>query len=499
MNHPLDPTMSEIGRGMRGAIGIALLSTFVGCDRPGGQAVVPNGAATTDGICIGACEPDPGWGPVDCSQQNGIDTLEIESFDDDPTSAGTLGVAADLYTYTDGTAPLYYQGQPGEAVDGGGFQPSVTPVPLCAHPHVYPDDVNYVFHIFGGPFKGWGGGFGVPMAKLNGREPNGGNRDQNPYADPNAPKDLCCPVPVGEPGAPCPTNVPLPSQCPPAGTEFAVWMGALDVSAYDGVSFWARRGPNGQAGLRVTVGDKYTDDDINYLAQRQQAATGQSQPIYCDRVRECDCNQNHQACEFLPQLPLNQGLQFPTGASGYFCGDQFPPSADLVSVCSASELSCVGFNGGPSTCCGVTNCNQPYPAYPCDMLPDAGAFADAAGSYGDPQFFGRPCSPYAFATGVAGSYCFNPATDPPPAAPVDVCGDFWMTTVDLGTDWTFYKVPFTVLHQQGFGKKSDIFDLHAVSVVRFTFDIGWIDYWIDTVSFYREGDGGNLAPTAVVQ
>ena len=43
----------------------------------------------------------------------------------------------------------------------------------------------------------------------------------------------------------------------------------MDVSEWEGISFWARRGPDSQAGFRVLVGDKNTDDDIAYLMYRE--------------------------------------------------------------------------------------------------------------------------------------------------------------------------------------------------------------------------------------
>ena len=64
-----------------------------------------------------------------------------------------------------------------------------------------------------------------------------------------------------------------------------------DVSAWEGISFWARRGPDSQAGFRVLVGDKYTDDDIAYLTYRIDPML----PRYCERVRECGCL-NHRTC-----------------------------------------------------------------------------------------------------------------------------------------------------------------------------------------------------------
>jgi hypothetical protein len=57
--------------------------------------------------------------------------------------------------------------------------------------------------------------------------------------------------------------------------------------------------------------------------------------------------------------------------------------------------------------------------------------------------------------------------------------------VHVGTEWKFYAVPFTDLQQQGFAKESRALDLHSVSVVRFLWDRGWVDYWLDDVRFYR--------------
>jgi hypothetical protein len=118
------------------------------------------------------------------------------------------------------------------------------------------------------------------------------------------------------------------------------------------------------------------------------------------------------------------------------------------------------FNSGPSGCCGD-------------------------GGFGDPQFAGRPCTPYQWQNGVGGSYCFDPAIDPPPAPSTQQCGDHWAATPTLTTEWKYFTIPFTDLHQLGWAKKSEHLDLTAVSVVRFTWDAGWIDYYIDSLSFYR--------------
>jgi hypothetical protein len=524
--------------------GVALLAR---CGGPPGAVEVPEAAvSTTGGICIGTCEPDPGSAAADCSQEDAVDTLVIESFDN---FGGTNGSSAqDWYTYTDGTAILNFSATPALGSDpnaplpsvnnlyypdptigiGSGFEPPIAPPPAAiAGCHQDPDpsitpanpmgsQPPGVFHIFGGPFLGWGGGMGLPLAKLNGRDSTYANGSYFAYqenargpgsADPNAPKDNCCVQHPHQTDCTITSDPRYAALCPPdkapdgTDTEYAVYVATVDASQYEGVSFWARRGPNSQAGIRVMVGDKYTDDDINYLALRQQTATGQTQPTYCHRNRECACrNQQqcnlksyHDLCDAGNNLP--NGCSSPSDTQKLVCG--LPTHVNFLNSCLTSNFNGVGFAGGPSVTCDVDVCNNVYPAYPCDALPDAGRFAgpDAgSGQPGDIQFYGRPCTPYQFENGLGSSYCYDPSTDPPPWPSPELCGDFWMTTVDLTTNWQFFKVPFTKLRQQGWAKKAEAFDLHSASVVRFSWDIGWIDYWVDRVSFYREktsGSGGS--------
>jgi hypothetical protein len=197
-------------------------------------------------------------------------------------------------------------------------------------------------------------------------------------------------------------------------------------------------------------------------------------------VRQCACS-NLKPCLFEdppPAICVNGAIQ-PSGP-GYYC-----VPLDRVLYQSIS-------GGGSNLYCGVADqpvvppdigeCNVPYPAYP-NYLADGGMTSANGGQ--DPEFYGRPCTPYAWANGIGSSYCFDPATDPLPADPTQQCGDHWMKMVDLDTDWHFYKIPFTDLRQQGFGKKSEQLDLHSVSVVRFTWTAGWVDYFVDDVGFYR--------------
>jgi hypothetical protein len=486
------------------------VAALAGCDKPGGVVQTLDATAATEGICIGGngnCVADPGSAPADCSQDDSVDTLLVESFDNYGGSNGSSAEA--WYTYTDGTSGLYFENYSHALANNSasGFEPPVTPPPDAIASCHKASNVQYpgVLHVFAGPFLGWGGGMGISTAKLNGRLLPYGEQGSGRTSDPNAPKDNCCindnNLHSNPDSGTCQmtTDPRYAALCPPANAEYAVSVAAVDVSQYDGVSFWARRGPNGQEGIRVMVGDKYTDDDLNYQALAYEAATGISQPTYCRRNRECDCT-NHQQCsgttlgKIRTQLgAAGNGISGDPNSSVQVCGTTPPLGWNPLNSCTGA-LECVGANGGPSFCCGASNCDAVYPAFPCDLLPDAGRFAGdgGQGQGGDPQYYGKPCTPYAFANGVQASYCYDPATDPPPAPPTEMCGDFWMTTVDLTTDWKFYKVPFSVLRQQGFAKKSDALDLHSASVIRFSWDLGWIDYWIDQVSFYREktADGG---------
>ena len=90
-----------------------------------------------------------------------------------------------------------------------------------------PNDQNQAIHIQGGPFLSWGGGVGIGLKNFPARR-------RQRSAQPSA---------------------------------------MIDISGWEGISFWARRGPDSQAGFRVLVGDKYTDDDIAYLMYHDDPTT----------------------------------------------------------------------------------------------------------------------------------------------------------------------------------------------------------------------------------
>jgi len=442
-------------------------------------ACTPNSGLKTPyaatGFCVkptDICTPDPGAPPVDCAAaEKGIEFFPYSIADFEKQNGDGVNVGQFMYSYTDGTAQVYanHYGMK----DPVGYEPKSTSANVCTS-----DTQNHVLHVTGGhvdsngqiigaPFLSWGGGLGVAMAHLTATPPSG----------------------LGA----CPWgHIPQPDYCPPSDADEAVATTTLDLSQWDGVAVWARRAPDSQPLLRVLVGNKYVDEDISFLEYSADA----SKPRYCERVRECDC-QNAKACNWWNTG--NSGLY----QSGYYCGD---PAAD------PPPMTISGAGVQATNSCDHTQCDQPYPAY-ADMNQDPNRPTPLSGGTGlqlppqstgtDMQYYKRPCTPYAFRSGSQGSYCWDPdpnhrysirytgvldpngIPDSPPAESDQQCGDYWTFPLHLTTEWQLYLVPFTTMYQQGWAKRWSFFDTASVSVVRLTWDKGWVDYWIDNLRFYR--------------
>jgi hypothetical protein len=142
----------------------------------------------------------------------------------------------------------------------------------------------------------------------------------------------------------------------------------------------------------------------------------------------------------------------------------------------------MGAGTGSATQCNTcqqTRCDEVYPAYPDDQ-------ANPSAPRGtDRQFYRKPCTRYTMRNGIHSKWCFDPTMGERPAETTEQCGDHWTNVVNLSNEWQFYTVPFNSMLQQGWAKRSPKLDLTAVSVFRFTWDGGWVDYWIDDVALYR--------------
>jgi hypothetical protein len=131
--------------------------------------------------------------------------------------------------------------------------------------------------------------------------------------------------------------------------------------------------------------------------------------------------------------------------------------------------------------CGNWACDRDYPAFTRPDLLFTTQDHNSALYRGN-----NVCAHYTFKNDQAGEYCYDTVNGPPPAEGTERCGDGWMDPVALGPDWAFYKVPFTELRQEGWAKRFPRLDQAGVTMVRFTWSVGWVDYWIDDVRFYRK-------------
>ena len=104
----------------------------------------------------------------------------------------------------------------------------------------------------------------------------------------------------------------------------------------------------------------------------------------------------------------------------------------------------------------------------------------------------RRCQPYYFKSDVQSIYntpdinhCYDAEDGPFPAENYQKCGDNWMHSVYLTTEWKFYRVPFSAFQQQGWAMKSPHLDVGNLTMIRFTWAAGRVDHYFDDVRFYR--------------
>jgi hypothetical protein len=129
------------------------------------------------------------------------------------------------------------------------------------------------------------------------------------------------------------------------------------------------------------------------------------------------------------------------------------------------------------------------PALLQQVYPPCGQSACSAPPY-DPDYdyehlnYLAQCKPYNFTGLEENYYCFG---DTPPPAADERCGDGWAQNVSLSTDWQFYKLPFDGFQQVGFAKKAPPNDVVQKTLysIAFLFSVGYTDFYVDNLSFYR--------------
>jgi hypothetical protein len=475
----------------------AALAAF-GCGRmPGEPDALPPAWNAEDialGRCVQTCTPDYGPRPItqeECDRQEaGIEFFPAPVWDFEtpgtPALDGTpTTIAALAYGYQDNTTeflatqakltiPLddegslqkctaeFHAGESEETNCQSSYEPTTAPVDRCGSAHAW--------HVRGGPFREWGGGIGRRL-------------DGVANAAAAAFGGSCPPIPLENPTpstpAVCPEFIARVATAPgwdyvnPSGQPANFGMQAqpyyamqVDLREWEGISFWARRGPDSQPGFRVVLGDLNLDDDASFLETQ-----GGLTPT-CQRAKECDCR-NHRTCTYWSGGEIDDGGQRRAWQAGWFCAE---PSLDLSPYSQMLPWSHELYR------CGYAACNRDYPAYP--NTPDAPFFTPER-VMTDMYVGTASCNTFTFDNDITRKGCFDAKRGPTPPESAERCGDPWIVPVRLGTDWAFYRIPFSEFRQEGYGKEFPAIKLGAVTMVRFTWAVGWIDYWIDDVRFFR--------------
>lgn len=406
------------------------------------SAVMPNVAVFPP---IGANTPDPGsrvlfdtekHRAAACEALAGIELSrwhhDFEPVRAEQGEAGTIGIAPYFSAYddkTDGSWHVpgdasFYPGliaqrgkilPPGGTVGAGPWglaADGITNGPSCdGAPN------NWALHIRGGRFNYYGGGAEHPFG-------------------------LDCTL--GNQAEACEKLVDVVGDA-----RASVGDVAIDASDYDGISFWARRGPDGASGLMVTLQDKYTSDRL----AKTDLTSGTPSPGvgYCKRVKQC----------------------IPTCSDGASCVPM-----QLLNGDPPDMHRCVPEGADPKQAIME-------PALQQMLFPPCGQSTCVPPGY-DPDFDynATQCKPYNFTGLEENNYCFG---DTPPPAADERCGDGYAQSISLSTDWTFHKLPFDRFQQVGFAKKAPANDVvqRTLASIAFLFSVGYADFYVDNLSFYR--------------
>ncbi len=381
-----------------------------------------------EATCVNQCKDDRDPEPVDCAAAElGVEFLPLTLLDFNGSSA------SNLYGYSDGSVDFFraitergddgvLQRDESQGVRSLGFEPGVrSDVARCIGE--VPGESG-VLHVQGGPFRAWGGAVGRHLKCLNSVP------DKNVYEPerfsitypagdtPDALNKGCGTAPMvracDEKADPVTASV-----CPqrdklgaPPGEEFMLGM-TLDLSQWDGISFWARRSNDSQPGIRLALGDKHTDDDLSYL----QYHLNPDDERFCERNQECGCP-GAKEC-------VNGGCYDPRY--------QDPPDESEIlsrsSIINPDEMITYLNEENEQ---GYSPCGQ----YMCER--GFRAFRTSGGT--DPRedvaYAGTTCAPFTFRGGITENYCYDPS-GALPHENSQVCGDHWLKSVHLSTKWEF--------------------------------------------------------------
>jgi hypothetical protein len=482
------PKCNELADG-----GVVLTEAGSATDVPPGSAyyAVPTTDAQTPEML--GVEPDPGPACTDCTQADDVDVLLIHDFEQ--------GFAPTWFNYGEpGIAITPPQVGPGIGADGG---PANVPPPywglqvpdLNVAPGGMRCGSKHALHMAGGRFLSWGGGYVSLSVTIRGPA-----NVQRYCPGDLAPEDLGIGTQPMANGDTCNFFI-----TPAAGQQSRLGM---DVSDYEGISFWARRSPGGQSTLRIAVNDENTAQGLalevernNYLAREEDPTAAIEEPN-CKRVQDCcrHCNEVERDAPVLAGATI-VGTRKVTEKRCWLPGERKPP--ELQEVDGVIQFKSYP-EGLPETAWAPPGAYHPTmentyrAAYddwerfaklccPPTMEDDEvrASYGDTMTKLGDPQFGGRGCNPYVFQFDYSSGYfCWDPGNPPLPERNENRCDDGFESNLVVDTEWRFYKIPWSELRR--FTPNRKPVDTTGIFSVALFFGQGYLDTYVDDIGFYRK-------------
>jgi hypothetical protein len=377
-----------------------------------------NDAEAMKKACVGACRTDPGSKPVKVAEvEAGYQFAWMWDFANEPNARAT-------FTYDDNTTDFVvpFRTPSTTGYGTGGWEPIPDAVPLAWQ------GPTQAVRFKGGPFTEYGGGVGMSLRTIS-----------------NAPKDVA--MPRANPAIALLEQAPSAEFPDPTG-------GAYDVSAWEGLAVWVRRGPDGQSTMRLGLTERNSAEDLNssaVLNVMMMHPQGVEEGKYCRRWRYCGCS-GTTPCSPVPGSPI---------------GEQrcFDPAIENPTIAELSDQIKYPH-------CGVSRCKDKN--------------SSTIGPDEDVYFKDKQCAPAVTSDGHSDLYCYDPGVDPTPPSKRERCGNPFSRAITVSTDWQLIKVPFTDLRQADEAQVAGGMDLHSVKQVAFTYAGGWVDFWVANIGFYRK-------------
>ena len=286
----------------------------------------------------------------------------------------------------------------------------------------------------------------------------------------------------------------------------------IDVSEFDGISFWARRGADGQATLRVGLIDDSVSEALALSVERiayEDAGTPPDQAgARCERVKECcrGCRE-FEHDEYLRELTImDDGAERAADvvpAKDKRChveGERMPhiqKSGDVVYMWDFRESECGDvptYLPGEGACwTSDQEASQVWDTWNrdhalCCPRSMEDEWADPAQvRNGDPRFgtgeSGVECSPYVFLYDHSSGYYCHTEGDVLPEKNQNRCDEGFETAVVLDTEWELYTVPWKELRRSTPDKPQ--LNPKGIWQIAFYFSSGYLDTYVDDIGFYK--------------